>query len=190
MKLRSLTNTILTSLLIILFIVLVLMMSYSVAGKVVPILVVKTGSMEPILNIGDVIIIDDRVSPKDIKTGPKGDVIVFRKPGTGELIVHRAIGKTENGFITKGDANPGIDFWSPVPYENLVGRWTGIKIPYWTGIGFLSLFLRGEIYPPYGRIVLVVLIIMNALLIIRDFRSRRRGRESSEPPSESPPEES
>ncbi len=190
LRLGSLVNALLTSILIILFIILVFMMSYGVTGRIVPVLVVKTGSMEPVLNIGDVIIIDDSVRPEEIKAGPDGDIIVFRKPGSSELIVHRAIGKTSEGFITKGDANPGIDFWSPVPYENLVGRWTGLKIPYWTGVGFLSLFLRGEIYPPYGRIVLVLLIVLNLFLIIRDFRSRKRGQSSSEPPREASPEES
>jgi len=189
LRLRSLVNTFLTSILIILFIILVFMMSYGITGRVVPVLVVKTGSMEPVLNVGDVILIDDTVKPDEIKVGPDGDVIVFRKPGSRELIVHRAIGKTAEGFITKGDANPGIDFWSPVPYENLIGRWTGFKIPYWTGIGFLSLFLRGEIYPPYGRIVLVLLIVLNLYLIIRDFKSRKRSRPSSEPPGEEYPED-
>ena len=159
--------------LVIILLLLGVMAFYSFTGKVLPLLVVKTGSMEPTLNVGDVILIDEGVRPEEIRTGPQGDVIVFYKPGTRELIVHRAVGWAGGGFITKGDANPGIDLWAPVPPENLVGKWTGFKIPYWTGVGYASLFLRGEIYPPYGRILLLTLIILNIALIVRDLAERK-----------------
>lgn len=160
------------ALLIMLFGLLILALVYNVGGEVFPILVVKSGSMEPVLYRGDVIIIE-KVSPEDIRADPaNGDVIVFYKPGTSTLIVHRAVNKVNNGFITKGDANAGSDYFSPIPPECIVGRWTGIKIPYWTGLGYLSLFLRGEIYPPYGRVVLIMLIIINLFLIVKDVFSR------------------
>lgn len=168
-------------------VILGVMAFYSASGRVVPLLVVKTGSMEPTLMVGDVIIIEENISPEEIRVGPDGDVIIFRNPWTGELIVHRAVGKMEGGFITKGDANAGVDIWSPVPSENIIGRWTGFKIPYWTGVGYASLFLRGEIYPPYGKIVFVALIFLNAALLLRDFLRRRVERESSEPQSSEPP---
>ncbi len=155
---------------IILTIILVTVFAYRVTGHVTPLLTVKSGSMEPILSVGDVILIEP-VGRQDLKVG---DVVVFYRPGTDQLIVHRVIRKTELGIYTKGDANPGIDPWVPVPYENVVGRWTGLKIPSWTGIGYLSLFLSGEIYPPYGMLLLLSLIILNVVLIAKDLVKYRR----------------
>lgn len=150
----------------------------STIGSSFPFLVVKSGSMEPVINVGD-IIITVPVQPSEIRADPKdGDVIVFFKPpycgDVRYLIVHRAIGVTEEGFITKGDANSMSDPWSSVPPSCIVGKWTGMKIPYWTGLGYLSLFMKGEVFPPYGRIALVLLIIINVLLIFLEFKKVRR----------------
>ncbi|HDJ66598.1 MAG TPA: signal peptidase I [Nitrososphaeria archaeon] len=156
---------------------LVTALTYRLSGRVVPFLVVKSGSMYPVLKIGDVIMISD-IKPEDLRIG---DVIVYYKPGTGQLIVHRIVKKTQSGVYTKGDANPGIDVWCPIPYENIVGRWNGFKIPYWLGIGYLSLFLNGEIYPPFGPILLLCLIILNVVLIVKDLvKGWKSGEESSQ----------
>ena len=154
---------------------LVTALTYRLSGRVVPFLVVKSGSMYPVLKIGDVIMISD-IKPEDLRIG---DVIVYYKPGTGQLIVHRIVKKTQSGVYTKGDANPGIDVWCPIPYENIVGRWNGFKIPYWLGVGYLSLFLNGEIYPPFGPILLLSLIILNIILIVKDLIESWRSREES-----------
>ena len=105
-------------------------------------------------------------------------MIIFYKPGTRELIVHRVVKKTAEGLYTKGDANPTIDWWSPLPYGNVVGKWTGFKIPNWLGIGYLSLFFSGELYPPYGKLVLVGLILVNVILMIKDLIDREAGRKT------------
>jgi len=171
-KISKILDLLMFTLLIILFGLLISAIIYNIRGEVFPVLVVKSGSMEPVLSRGDVIIIEN-VSSENIKADPvNGDIIVFYKPGTNVLIVHRAIHKVKEGFITKGDANVGSDHFSPISPEYIVGRWTGIKIPSWTGLGYLSLFLRGEIYPPYGKIILVVLIILNVFLIVKDVFSR------------------
>ncbi|PUA31398.1 MAG: signal peptidase I [Candidatus Terraquivivens tikiterensis] len=154
-------------------------------GSSFPLLVVKSGSMEPVIHPGD-IIITAPVKPSEIRADPRdGDVIVFFKPpyygDLNYLIVHRAIGVVDGGFVTKGDANSIPDPWSPVPPNYVVGKWTGMKLPYWTGIGYLSLFLRGEVFSPYGRIVLVLIIAVNALLILLEFR--RAWKESRKAPA-------
>ena len=152
-------------------------------GTSFPLLVVKSGSMEPVIHAGD-IIITVPVQPSEIKADPKyGDVIVFFKPpyygDSRYLIVHRAVDVVEDGFITKGDANAVVDPWSPVPPSYVVGKWTGMKIPYWTGLGYLSLFMKGELYPPYGRITLALLIIVNVILLFLEFRRiQKRSRQS------------
>ena len=155
---------------IILTIILVSVLAYRVTGHVTPLLTVKSGSMEPALHVGDVILMEP-ADPHDIQVG---DVIIFYKPGTNQLIVHRVVRKTQQGLYTRGDANPGIDPWSPIPYNLVVGKWTGFKIPYWLGIGYLSLFLSGEIYPPYGQLLLLMLLAANILLFMRDLLRRAR----------------
>ena len=171
MRIRTAVST---SIVVILLLFLAVLAAYRLTGHVTPLLTVKSGSMTPTLNVGDIILMEP-VNPEDLKVG---DVIIFYSPGTNKLIVHRVVKKTPEGVYTKGDANPGIDWWSPVPYENIVGRWTGFKIPNWLGIGYLSLFLSGELYPPYGRIVLMILVIVNVLLILADLIEHKRSRES------------
>jgi len=161
---------------LILTVILVSVLAYRVTGHVTPLLTVKSGSMEPVLHVGDVIIIEP-VNPEDIRVG---DVIIFYRPGTDQLIVHRVVRTTSQGLYTRGDANPGIDPWSPVPYENVVGRWIGFKIPNWLGVGYLSLFLSGEIYPPYGPLLILGLIIANIVNIFFIMRESVREGESSE----------
>lgn len=167
--------------LIILTLLLLVVIIYRVSGNVTPLLVVKSGSMEPVLHVGDVIVIEP-ARFEDIRVG---DVIVFRNPWYGNLVVHRVVHITEEGVYTRGDANAGIDPWSPVPYENIVGKWTGLKIPYWLGIGHLSLFLSGEIYPPYGIILLASLIALNLFFALKELFRRGRGlREKKLEPSQ------
>ncbi len=155
---------------IILTIILVSVLAYRVTGHVTPLLTVKSGSMEPVLHVGDVILMEP-ADPHDIQVG---DVIIFYKPGTNQLIVHRVVRKTQQGLYTRGDANPGIDPWSPVPYDAVVGKWTGLKIPSWLGIGYLSLFLSGEIYPPYGLLLLIGLVIANVVFMLKGFIVEKR----------------
>jgi signal peptidase I len=73
----------------------------------------KTGSMHPAINPGDLVLVR-QVNPKAIRVG---DVITFRRPGNpNEVFTHRvqSITYTGNGgvaFKTKGDANPIPDAW-------------------------------------------------------------------------------
>ncbi len=163
----------------------VLSMLHTVLGITFPFLVVKSGSMRPVIEVGDIIIIAP-VNPSEIRASPEnGDVIVFYRPGKkgspSSMIVHRAIAHVEGGVITKGDANAFADYWGPVPYDHIIGRWTGLSIPSWTGIGFLSLFLKGEMFYPAGPILVLFLILVNVFLIARDAaRSRSRRIKSCE----------
>ncbi|MCS6783728.1 MAG: signal peptidase I [Candidatus Caldarchaeum sp.] len=172
----------------------VLSMLHTAFGVTFPLLVVKSGSMRPVIEVGDIIIVLP-VNPSEIKADPvDGDVIVFYRPGekgsTGSIIVHRAVARVTGGFITKGDANAAVDYWGPVPFDHVIGRWTGYSIPSWTGIGFLSLFLRGEIYFPIGPFLVLILIILNIYFIVKDFsrsRSKKTGGDESTQPSASIP---
>jgi signal peptidase len=87
-----------------------------------PVLVVLTGSMEPQLTAGDVVI-ESRISPLDARVG---DVITFRDPDRSErLITHRVrrVDATggDVGFTTKGDANNAVETWR-IPRHGSIGR--------------------------------------------------------------------
>lgn len=75
--------------------------------------VVISGSMSGSIEVNDMIIIHEE------DTYTPGDIITFESGSS--LVTHRIIDKTEEGFITKGDANNSEDL-HPVPFENVVGK--------------------------------------------------------------------
>ncbi len=70
-------------------------------------IVVSSGSMSPTIKTGDLVLVwrSSRYFP--------GEVILYR--WRGKLILHRLVEIKEDGFITKGDANPLIDRRLVVP---------------------------------------------------------------------------
>lgn len=79
--------------------------------------IIETGSMEPELKIGDVIIVKE-CTPKDLKIG---DIITFRS--RGELITHRItdINEETGRYSTKGDRNTLNDI-EKVKFEEIEGK--------------------------------------------------------------------
>ena len=85
-------------------------------------LVVVSGSMEPALRVGDVVV----VSPVAASSLRPGDIATFRAPnGAHHLVTHRVRAVTISGstvsVLTKGDANNTVENWS-VPAAGRVGR--------------------------------------------------------------------
>lgn len=74
-------------------------------------LVVLSGSMEPTLATGDVVVVK-RVRPEDAHTG---DVVTYRNP-EGSLVTHRVRAVRRHGarfeLVTKGDANNASERWT------------------------------------------------------------------------------
>lgn len=68
--------------------------------------VVSSGSMEPGLPVGSVIV----VRTIDVDDVQRGDVVTFRLP-TGDVTTHRVVEIDQRGLSTKGDANDDIDPW-------------------------------------------------------------------------------
>ncbi len=101
--------------------------------------VVVSGSMSGTIEVNDMVIFH-RESGYD-----PGDIITYKSGKT--LVTHRIVEKTEEGFITRGDANNTPDR-EPVPMENVVGR-VVLTVP---GIGRLAGFLR----TPLGMLCLVL----------------------------------
>ena len=114
--------------------------------------VVMSGSMEPTISAGDVVI-DEQVSPLEIKAG---DVITFRAPdGETSLITHRVRDVTLEGswvaFVTKGDANNSSERWS-IPADGVLGR-VLYKLP---KVGYVLAYARS----PWARVVLVLVPVL------------------------------
>ena len=73
---------------------------------------IATGSMEPTLNVNDMVIVK---ITKDIKVN---DIITYEEDGN--LITHRVIDIKNDTITTKGDANNSLDV--KVPKEKIVGK--------------------------------------------------------------------
>lgn len=116
---------------------------------------VSTGSMEPELHVGDVILTKEL---KDISEIHEGDIVTYEgREGelAGKLITHKVITApyTENGttyLVTKGIANPAAD--SAIQAEQVIGKME-LKIPF---IGALySFFLT-----PWGLVTAIFAILL------------------------------
>lgn len=64
---------------------------------------VVSGSMEPTIQTGDLIIIH-----QEKKEYQENDIITFMDVN-GSFVTHRIVGRTSQGYLTKGDANKSVD---------------------------------------------------------------------------------
>jgi signal peptidase len=140
-----------------------------------PLLAVASGSMEPVLFKGDLILVQGvqdageiHVAPKD--ANPPGDIIVFRKPTyPSDLIVHRAV---DNGtdsssyyLVTQGDANPGSDGWK-VREGDIIGKYTGAKVPL---LGHIALFFEPlQVKVAFILLWIILLVILEMIPLFRE----------------------
>ena len=147
-----------------------------------PVLAVASGSMEPVLYAGDLIVIEGIPDINDIyaapaNSNPPGDIVVYQ--GSRELIVHRVIDKTINNgiitFIFHGDANPpGAN--EQVNEARIVGRYVGFKIPW---LGHVALFFD----PPERKIAFVGLWIIILLIVELTPSIRKKLKNENNEPS-------
>lgn len=123
---------------------------------------IVSGSMEPNINISDVVV-DMRVDdPKDIKVG---DVITFVSTSSiskNMIITHRVVevSQTEKGFVykTKGDNNLSADS-APAEFDKVIGK-VVLRIP---KLGNVQNFLASQ-----GG-WLVAIVIPAFLIIVSDL---------------------
>jgi len=122
------------------------------------ILVVLSGSMEPTIQTGSIILMKVLEGDKNLK---KGDVITFQsniKPGI--LVTHRIEDVIVRGetieYITKGDNNNASDP-EPIPSKNVVGVYSNITIPF---AGYALSFLQSK-----GAILMFIIIPALAVII-------------------------
>jgi signal peptidase I len=112
--------------------------------------VVMTGSMEPRLNPGDVVL----SAPASALTVHPGEIILVTNPAMpSHQLMHRFVRFTPDGdLITKGDANPNEDS-TPVP-PRLVHGLPRLRLPY---VGLGVLWLRDHAWRQLGIALLVIL---------------------------------
>jgi len=152
-----------------------------------PILAVASGSMEPVLYKGDLILIEGIEDISDIQVGTKdsenpGDIIVFDEPGSStELIIHRAVTRIDNGdgtysFKTWGDNNLSQDWWE-VDETAIVGRYLDIKIPW---VGEFVLFIQ-----PFEVKLVFFVLLAGILLLVELGPTLKKKISNEEEPQES-----
>ncbi len=80
---------------------------------------VRTGSMRPYIEIGDVIIAKE-YEGEELEAGEDGDIVTYMGEvnGTPQLITHRVISVDGDTVITQGDDNPSAD--APISKDEIV----------------------------------------------------------------------
>ena len=124
---------------------------------------VGSGSMEPTIREGDLIVIRRTGDYKD------NDIITFYDPKRQEYVTHRIIGITPAGeYFTRGDANPGQDIGSVSPSQV-----RGEVVAVLPSIGKAAAFLRS----PAGIFVICAFFVI-CYLIRRAIVCFQTGKES------------
>lgn len=136
-------------------------------------LIVRSGSMEPTIGVGSVIVVRPETSALDNGAlYQKGDIIAFRyDPNT--IVTHRVTG-VESGkdgvyYQTKGDANEEVDNWT-VSQSDVIGK-TYIHV---AEFGKVFTFARSK----YGFPLLIIfpaglVILLETINIFREIRKNR-----------------
>jgi signal peptidase I len=119
-----------------------------------------SGSMEPAIGTGDVIVVA-KISPLDARVG---DVVSFKSAdGDGKVITHRVVSMQATGdvvrFVTRGDANTGSERWQ-IAKTGTIGR-VAYRVP---KLGYVT----NPVGSRFGRFAFIV--IPAALLALVELR--------------------
>ena len=136
-----------------------------------PFYVVASGSMIPVLEVYDVLIVSGHEPFNDLEVG---DIIVFDRPSDhNRVIVHRVasiVDEDPRTIRTKGDANPasipGTDF--PITEEEYIGK-VAYTLPQ---VGYITQLLK----PPINYVIIAVVI---GIMIFKQFAKRKNEKEVS-----------
>ena len=131
-----------------------------------PFYVVASGSMIPVLEVYDVLVVQGHDPFEEIEIG---DIIVFNRPSDhNRVIVHRVVSIIdENPKIvrTQGDANPksipGTDF--PISEEEYIGK-VVFTLPQ---VGYVTQVLK----PPTNYIIIAIVI---GVMIIKQMMGKKK----------------
>ena len=152
--------------------VLVIWIGLQVAfGTQNPFYVVASGSMIPVLQVHDVIIVQGHETFEEIEVG---DIIVFDRPSDhNRVIVHRVdsiMSEDPKTIKTKGDANPGsipgTDF--PITEEEYIGK-VAYTIPQ---VGYVTQLLK----PPVNYVIIAIVI---GVMIVKQMTKKKKDNDES-----------
>ena len=147
--------------------VLIIWLGLQIAfGTQNPFYVVASGSMIPVLQVYDVIIIQGHVPFEEIEIG---NIIVFNRPSDHDrVIVHRVISITDDNpktIRTQGDANnasiPGTDY--PITEEEYIGK-VEYTLPQ---VGYVTQLLK----PPRNYIIIVIVV---GVMIVKQMMQKKK----------------
>ncbi len=140
--------------------VVILLLVGQLLGQPILLGYVATGSMEPTMDAGDGFVAIPSVVAGDVE---EGDVVVYqaRDLHDGGLTTHRVVRETDDGYITKGDANPFTDQDGGEPpvqdgqivAEALQIRGTVVTIPH---LGAAVMAIQGIAERAYGTVAPIV----------------------------------
>ncbi|RMW35352.1 MAG: signal peptidase I [Nitrosopumilus sp.] len=152
--------------------VLVIWIGLQIAfGTQNPFYVVASGSMIPVLEVYDVLIVSGHEPFDELEVG---DIIVFDRPSDhNRVIVHRVasiLDEDPRTIRTKGDANPasipGTDF--PITEEEYIGK-VAYTLPQ---VGYVTQLLK----PPINYVIIAIVI---GIMIVKQFTKRKNEKELS-----------
>ncbi len=135
-------------------------------------LVVLTGSMEPGISPGDLMLARATDGPITV-----GEIYIGTVPSTGADTAHRVVGpgKAPDTWITRGDANPVADDYQLTTAQ--LSRHVVWTIPY---AGYLQQALNR---PDVRLLLLMIPVLILVWALVRAF-VRRRARETEELPAD------
>ena len=144
-------------------------------------LIVRSGSMEPTIGIGSVVI----VRPSSTNTYSVGDIVAF-KYDASTIVTHRIISVEKKGnetiYKTKGDANKSPDEWQ-VTQGQVLGK-NYFVIP---EFGKIMSFARSQKGIPTLIIFpAVIVILLEAISIFREIRKKIRAEKKKNHTIENP----
>ena len=167
---RSISKGVIKDIIIVGVGVLVIWIGLQVAfGTQNPFYVVASGSMIPVLQVYDVLVVQGHEPFEDIEIG---DIIVFNRPSDhNRVIVHRVasiIDEDPKTIRTKGDANPasipGTDF--PITEEEYIGK-VVYTIPQ---VGYVTQLLK----PPINYVIIAVVI---GIMVVKQMTKKKSEKE-------------
>jgi len=169
---RSIPKKVIKDIIIVGVGVLVIWIGLQVAfGTQNPFYVVASGSMIPVLQVYDVLIVQGHEPFEDIEVG---DIIVFNRPSDhNRVIVHRVasiINDDPKTIRTQGDANPGsipgTDF--PITEEEYIGK-VAYTLPQ---VGYITQLLK----PPINYVIIAIVV---GVMIVKEFVKKKNEKELS-----------
>ncbi len=164
---RAISKGVIKDIIIVVVAVLVIWIGLQAAfGTQNPFYVVASGSMIPVLQVYDIIVIQGHEPFEEVQVG---DIIVFDRPSDhNRVIVHRVqsiLDENPKTIRTQGDANPtwirGTDY--PITEEEYIGKVAYI-IPQ---VGYITQILK----PPMNYIIIAIVI---GVMIIKQITNKKK----------------